>query len=693
MSGTLFPSQAVDPLLPPNYKKFAIPATERLAPVQPDWSTVLDVLPVVYWPQLLQPVLYEVLFHLDVIDIIRFRRVCKFWYYVSHERALWAYLLRNADPTFLPPLPPLKEIKPLVDGVPANLNAADIERILVRAASLRANFARQHPRPLRVWAHETFARVHDLALLPGGQHLVAMQRDPKTDEYRMVLYELDQGRHGAEAMIALPLAGTPVVGTLQAKYLTVSGVPGITVTCIQTRKERRRNPDGTSSIVLLHQCRVAHLCMETMDKLACAYPPDSPQYIWLESTLPPACKWLSAPPPMHARLCAPTVGMLCNKPFLVFAKETGPKTNELWYQSLEGGEPEVHTVKPPIDRPSNYESADWRIRSIRTINDPPAVLVASQYILTSNGIEKFTHPVPFGHRLDLFPLDRPKTVNYFDIEASPNIRIHNAHSRGYTIRMTDPVALPAREHSIYAAAGVEETRANSIVHVYPPRPPHPPEDPENPHPRVPLYSSAPELSNYDPWTRILPATHYPLCYRVAPGPVNAPADAFGGATAVARQRVLGVYALPEESWTQDAPPSERAYAQELEGVMKRLAAYGEETEVSALAWDGAVGRLVVAYAQGSSLQVFDFAKVPRLDLQGDRWPIPLKSLRTSDGGMAGVGLLRSPLEIYHGSRSNILMPPMEPVFTPQYASQESFLCSRCSSGCVPPSALMLCGPA
>ncbi len=130
----------------------------------------------------------------------------------------------------------MSEIGPLEQGVPATLSALAIERIVVRGASLRANFACPNPRPFRTWAQETFAYVQDVALLPGSDHLVAMQQDMKTKASSIVLYKLDCA-HDAEAMVAVPLSGKPVVGTLQAKYMRVNGVLGLTVACIQKLRD------------------------------------------------------------------------------------------------------------------------------------------------------------------------------------------------------------------------------------------------------------------------------------------------------------------------------------------------------------------------------------------------------------------------------------------------------------------------
>lgn len=185
--------------------------------------------------------------------------MCKSIYYASHTRALWAYLLRKSDPASLPPLPPVSEIGPLEQGVPASLSALAIERIVVRGASLRANFACPHPRPFRIWAQETFAYVQDVALLPGSDHLVAIQQDMTTKVSSMVLYKLDCA-HDAEAMVAVPLSGQPVIGTLQAKYMTVNGVLGLTVACIQKLRDPawyarslRRCPPHISLLSLFNQ--------------------------------------------------------------------------------------------------------------------------------------------------------------------------------------------------------------------------------------------------------------------------------------------------------------------------------------------------------------------------------------------------------------------------------------------------------
>ncbi|KAL1937678.1 hypothetical protein VTO73DRAFT_12953 [Trametes versicolor] len=554
------------------------------------------------------PVFGEVLFHLDVADVVRMRRVCKSIYYASHTRALWAYLLRKSDPASLPPLPPVSEIGPLEQGVPASLSALAIERIVVRGASLRANFACPHPRPFRIWAQETFAYVQDVALLPGSDHLVAIQQDMTTKVSSMVLYKLDCA-HDAEAMAAVPLSGQPVIGTLQAKYMTVNGVLGLTVACIQKIR------DPTCGLVE-YECRAAHLCPETMEQLATVYPPDSPRYLWLSETLPAACTSIAMPVPSRAPSRALTLGMIANTPCVAFARETGPCRNEIWIQSLEGGCGAMMQVAPTVVEDPQYANAEWRIRSLRILPEQQSVLAISHYVVPSLYDTMFA-PIPLSHRIDVFPVSLPGVAHVAPSSSNPGARIHHLASSAHEVRVTDPALPVPAQNSIYAAAGLAHDTCAPIMDVFV----HSIlEKRTTDASAAPLPTVGPAVSHFPVLdanclgitpdnVRILPGARNPLLYKVAQGKLDmlpVEADVAPG------ERMEGLHALRGDVTTV-----------EVQGVVERLGWNGGDTTVGAVAWDDTVGRLVIAHPERTSFRVFDFAKIPKLDAHGDRWPLPV----------------------------------------------------------------------
>ncbi|KAH9857405.1 hypothetical protein C2E23DRAFT_272237 [Lenzites betulinus] len=637
---------------PPNpYAHYAISATKELVP---EWPSLADA-ELVSWPAMLQPIFYEILFHLDVVEVIRMRRVCKFLYYMSHERALWAYLLRQADPSLLPPLAPVLETGPVLQGVPKSLSALAIERILVRAASLQANFARPSPRPLRVWAHETFARIVDMVLLPGSEHLVAVQEDVQTESYSIVLYKLDC-HHDAEAMAAVPLSGRPVPGTLQAKYMTVGGVLGLTAVCIQKWAEVTvRKLDGMTTSTTMYECRATHMCLDTMEQLAAAYPPESLDHMWLSITLPVACKTLEMPPPSHSPLSAPTLGMLFGKPVVAFAQVTGTITNELYIQCLDGGQPHVMVIAPPADiRMNSYRQ--WRIKALRILEKQQSMLVVSQYI--SPGA--YTLPAePLAHRIDVFPIQPSGAPGPSHVDTEdPGVLVHILDTFGRQVRCTDTPIPVAPEHSLYAASGIKQDNATPPVHVYVhARLQNSAHDPTTPRFLAQKLACLPEpvrswwtfddtlgdfsLDGYCSDMRILSGAGAgpALLYKVSRESWRNPTP-----DAWAAERVLGVYVGRDGGATR-----------EVEGVVERLNWAGpsrgrrgggadEAGIVGALAWDDTTGRLIVAHPERTALKVFDFAKMAQLDSQGDRWPIPVA--RMTKNGPPCAPLLRSPEGTY-----------------------------------------------
>ncbi|KAI0364793.1 hypothetical protein BV20DRAFT_1056948 [Pilatotrama ljubarskyi] len=589
------------------------------------------------FPATLEPMFYEVLFHLDVEHVIRMRRVCKFFYYVTHERALWAYLLRCADPEELPPRAPVSEIGPLHHGVPACLSALDTERILVRAASVRKNWAQRHPRPFRTWVHETFENVLDLCLLPGSEHLVTVQQDVKTRASYITLYKLDC-HHDAEAMGAVPLAGRVVPGTLHANYMTVGGIPGLSVVCIQKFYEVVEHPDGTSEKVFMYSCRAVHICYDTMEKLAAAYVPGSLRYEELSASLPLSVTMITMPPPSVTPLSAPALGMLFDQPHVVFAREVGSASNELWFQCMEGGEPVALPVEPPEKiGPGKY--IDWRIQSLRILTRCHSVIAASQYI--TSAVPGVYAPYPIAYRLDMFPALVRRPPWTMPIAEDPGVSWHHISPSGQDVRMSDLGVPPPAHNSLYAAAGLQEDRAPPM-HVFIHSPmefmerdapltgPNPDADQPPAQVLTNLEASLQRsigLSNEYPAAayRILPGARRALLYKVASSGScddhlrrSTEMDDVGKILSIHTVR-SGVH--PEHSDI------------EVHGVVERIPWSDGDAAVGAIAWDDTIGRLVVANPERTSFKVFDFAKCAQLDARGNRWPIPLQRRLIEDASL------------------------------------------------------------
>lgn len=134
---------------------------------------------------------------------------------------IWKRLLQTSS-IRIPPLPPLPRYN--FD----NLTAQEAERLLVKAHSLQRNWQSDDSVPeLRSFDFDYC--VAEIALLPGGQYLVASISDSTKQNWGIILCSLDS-RSGV-TLIAKTSTKAKAF-QLQARYLNVRGEAGITIAFI-----------------------------------------------------------------------------------------------------------------------------------------------------------------------------------------------------------------------------------------------------------------------------------------------------------------------------------------------------------------------------------------------------------------------------------------------------------------------------
>ena len=164
-------------------------------------------------------------------------QVCKLLYYLTHHAVIWKRFLRF---THLP-IPPLP---PTMRHCLRNLTSFEAERLLTRAVSLERNWNWCNPEVLDSWKFDAFHRVKEMILLPGSQYMVASVSETSGQDWSLVVFVMD-GRYNV-----VPLAKTPT-GTraynLQAKYMSMDGVVGITIAYVR-RAWRHRGDAKKGSV-------------------------------------------------------------------------------------------------------------------------------------------------------------------------------------------------------------------------------------------------------------------------------------------------------------------------------------------------------------------------------------------------------------------------------------------------------------
>ncbi|KAI0688578.1 hypothetical protein C8T65DRAFT_767875, partial [Cerioporus squamosus] len=161
---------------------------------------------------------------LDVRDIINLRLASFQISRLSTESIVWKRILMRAQ-HHLPPVPPSFKYSL------SNLSAAEAERLLTRAVSLQDRWDSRVVRPLRRWEIDAGRTVLDLALLPGGQYLVASVTDASRTRFALDLYTTDFAHR-----LGFPVARYDVPSKafhLCAKYMSFRGQPGIVVAYVR----------------------------------------------------------------------------------------------------------------------------------------------------------------------------------------------------------------------------------------------------------------------------------------------------------------------------------------------------------------------------------------------------------------------------------------------------------------------------
>ncbi|KAI0770879.1 hypothetical protein BD413DRAFT_68823 [Trametes elegans] len=575
------------------------------------------------WYDLLEMAFYEVLFHLDVETVIRMRRVCKFFYYMTHRRALWAHLLLQTHYSQLPPLAPVPNPGRLLSGVPVTFSAAELERILVRSASLRKNWDNNpNPRPLDVWFHDTLSRVLDLCLLPGSEYLLAALQNKKTGECNITLYHTSLlCGHNAEAVMAIPMKGEPVNGTLKAQYMTVGRVPGLAVTCMQKICGVIQKADGSAVDHYTYDCMAGHLCLDTLDQLnRVSNCPDMSCYDEVRAALPAAFSAVTMPPPLAEQpLCAPALGLLYAKPYVAYIRRGVGGRIEIClreFERFEDGEPVL--VPVPEKSHSSFSAlhcanSRYVVTSLQIMSDQRSLLLVRRLY-----VPNIEEPL---HRVDRLSLDDYIPHDPHTLLAPSHIFMHRvpcvALGGAYT---TEPQLIPPAQYSLYNAAGVPEPRSDCPppAHVYACAP----VEFDLAGPLCPLtHGYFPDLDlpqGLAPWTawpylpgsagvRVLPGAQRPVVCKVLP-----------------TGELLSICPLRDGLGAPDFWGN-GALVDEVRNVVDRLAIAGAAGSPSVLAWDDSVGRLVTASPNTSTIRVLEFAKAPSISsLTGDRWPLPVR---------------------------------------------------------------------
>ncbi|KAI0674018.1 hypothetical protein C8Q78DRAFT_1076962 [Trametes maxima] len=208
---------------------------------------------------------------LDLEDVARLRQVCQQFWECSTEAAVWKRRLERAKHR-LPPVPPTARYSF------ANLSTVESERLLLRCASLAREWDVDVPRYQHRWKIEVYREILEMVLLPGGQYMVASVANEAWTRFAIEVFTAD-----FKYAVGAPLAHLDVptkAFELRAKYMTFRGTPGIVIAYV--RRDYRRARDVERFDVnalpsdhqpcpgdrqLQYECAVAHVPLAASELL------------------------------------------------------------------------------------------------------------------------------------------------------------------------------------------------------------------------------------------------------------------------------------------------------------------------------------------------------------------------------------------------------------------------------------------
>ncbi|TRM61636.1 hypothetical protein BD626DRAFT_405584 [Schizophyllum amplum] len=158
--------------------------------------------------------------HLNIQDIIRLRRVSKWFFHLTHEPSIWRRFLPELN-LLVPPIRPSVRYLSLA-------GRHEAEHAVTRAVSLADNWTRPAP---RVYAHTTVDTAHyvpsETALLPGGKFMLAAMNDASRRRANISIFGMDHPRNGHVMLGRIDLGIQADAYGLVARYAPWKGKMGI----------------------------------------------------------------------------------------------------------------------------------------------------------------------------------------------------------------------------------------------------------------------------------------------------------------------------------------------------------------------------------------------------------------------------------------------------------------------------------
>ncbi|KAK0459703.1 uncharacterized protein EV420DRAFT_1537274 [Desarmillaria tabescens] len=217
--------------------------------------------PCIFYRLPMDVLLYCLFPYLSVRDIVALRRTSKPLFLLSQEPSIWRRFLSRLD-IATPPLPQF---------VPYTVQPSDlkVEQMVATAISANRNWEKPNPEPVNYFHVRSGCKILDMAVLPGGQHLVSSSFDYRMG-YRVMVSNVELPSHeGMFALASISTLARPEY--LQARYMVYNDKPGIMVWFV-VKSKVGKSLDGTDTLDpstrrVGYTCHFAHISLDSLSNL------------------------------------------------------------------------------------------------------------------------------------------------------------------------------------------------------------------------------------------------------------------------------------------------------------------------------------------------------------------------------------------------------------------------------------------
>ncbi|KAK7464640.1 hypothetical protein VKT23_005848 [Stygiomarasmius scandens] len=334
---------------------------------------------------------------LKVEDIIRLRRVSKYFYLLTHEPIIWRNFLKKMTI----PLPPIRpSFRYNYDPT-----SFEVEQLVTRAIWTDDTYRKWSPKLRHQEIIFACYQVLEMILLPGGNFLVASLTDYSRTRFYIQIFSLDHPSHDGRYGLARKAVQTKAFN-LRAKFMEYRGKQGIMIMFsmrkpgVEPEKPKGYDPSEWSARTeidppedLIYDCYWEHVLIDSLEILTDPWlVPSSEEYRQRAMSLPPPFElvmhFVSDTPAEH-----PCLFEANGKPFsAIFQRPDG-----IFVFQLE--ERQISSIRCKKNQDNGMDQCVQKIMAFRVVPAQKEILVI-RTIQTAG----WDHLVNDTHTIEFYPL-------------------------------------------------------------------------------------------------------------------------------------------------------------------------------------------------------------------------------------------------------------------------------------------------